>query len=70
MERLLQDIKHIEQLFNPRRSQMTIQIKALQEEVHTLKVNLLDKQKSYEPPCEKHIYPRSTKPWPLESFKD
>jgi hypothetical protein len=50
MERLLQDIKHIEQLFNPRRSQMTIQIKALEEEVHTLKIDLLDKQNSYEPP--------------------
>lgn len=50
MEELLQDIKHIKQLFNPRRSQMTIQIKALEEEVHTLKVNLLDKKRSFEPP--------------------
>ncbi len=50
MERWLQDIKHIEQIFNPIRFQMTIQIKALEKEVHTLKVNLLDKQRSYEPP--------------------
>jgi hypothetical protein len=49
MEGLLQDIKHIKQLYNPRRSQRTIQIKPLEEEVHTLKVNRLDKQKSYEP---------------------